>query len=209
MENEIENRNYCVYVHVSPSGKMYVGQTKNINNRWRNGAGYLYTKNGVYKQPAFANAIIKYGWDRFEHEIIASNLTRKEADNFEELLIEKLNTTNPKYGYNCRKGGNCSDLSQETKDKISNSLKGEKHPLYGKHHKESTKKKISEAHKAIGRKVVQYDLQGNFIKKWICMSDAANELDIDKAAIWRCCNGKSKTSGGFIWRYYNDIENIA
>ena len=27
MGNIIENGNYCVYVHTSPSGKMYVGQT--------------------------------------------------------------------------------------------------------------------------------------------------------------------------------------
>jgi hypothetical protein len=37
--------------------------------------------------------------------------------------------------------------SEETKKKMSASLKGEKHPFYGKHHSEETKKKMSEAKK--------------------------------------------------------------
>ena len=37
--------------------------------------------------------------------------------------------------------------SEETKKKISESLKGENHPFYGKHHTEETKQKMSEARK--------------------------------------------------------------
>lgn len=209
MEDRIEDRHYCIYVHISPSGKMYIGQTKTaLKHRWRDGAGYLYKykDRDEYKQPAFARAILKYGWDNFEHEVIASNLTKEEADNFEKLLIEKLDTMNPKYGYNCNSGGSNGSPSKETRNKISKAFKGENHPLYGKHHSEETKKKISESHKAIGRKVVQYDLKGNFIKIWDCMVDAGSELGVNKSAIWRCCNGKSKTSCGFIWKYYEDTE---
>lgn len=211
MSNIIENGNYCVYIHTSPSGKKYVGQTgTSLKHRWRDGAGYLYkNKNGEYKQPAFAHAIIKYGWDNFSHEVVASNLTKEEADNFEKLLIEKLNTVNAKNGYNCNSGGSNGSPSEQTKRKMSEALKGEKHFMYGKHHNDETKKKISESHKAIGRKIVQYDLNGNIIKIWNCIVDASNELSVDKSAIWRCCNGKSKTSCGFIWKYYNDAEMTA
>ena len=92
MSNVIENGNYCVYVHTSPSGKKYVGQTRtSLKKRWRNGEGYLYKykDSDEYKQPAFARAILKYGWENIEHEIIASNLTKEEADNFEKLLIKE------------------------------------------------------------------------------------------------------------------------
>ena len=38
-------------------------------------------------------------------------------------------------------------LSEETKRKMSNSRKGEKHPFYGKHHSKEAKKKISQSKK--------------------------------------------------------------
>ena len=41
-------------------------------------------------------------------------------------------------------------LSEETKKKISEASKGEKHPMYGKHHTEETRQKISKSNK--GRK---------------------------------------------------------
>lgn len=170
MGNIIENGNYCVYIHTSPSGKMYVGQTSiKPEKRWRNGgAGYLSKKNGRYIQPVFAHAILKYGWDNFEHEIVASNLTKEEADNFEKLLIEKLNTKDSEYGYNLREGGSHGrhseesrrkigetqkgkTMSEESKKKISESLKGEKSPLYGTHPSEEARKNMSEAQKKRAR----------------------------------------------------------
>ena len=164
MGNVIENGNYCVYVHTSHSGKMYVGQTKKKpEERWgKNGIRYLHKrKNGKYMHIAFARAILKYGWDNIEHEVIASNLTKEEADNFERLLIEKLNTMNPKYGYNCKEGGAGGNFSEETLKKMSESHKGikqseetkrkraekisgENNYNYGKHLSEETRKKISE-----------------------------------------------------------------
>lgn len=88
--------------------KKYVGQIgNNPVRRWgKDGKYYLKkNKNGEYTQRVFAYAILKYGWENFEHEIIASNLTKEEADNFEKLLIEKLNTMDSNYGYNLREGG--------------------------------------------------------------------------------------------------------
>ena len=213
MKNVIKNGNYCVYVHTSPSGKMYVGQTgkHKPEYRWgKDGAGYLYKyeENGNYKQPAFAHAIQKYGWNNFQHEIIASNLTKDEADNFEKLLIEKLDTMNPEFGYNCTEGGTNGSHSEETRRKISKAFKGENHPMYGKHHSEETKRKISETHKSNTKKIIQYDLQGNFVKIWDCMCDAGAGVGVSKYAIWRCCNRKNKTSAGFIWRYYEDVEEM-
>ena len=219
MEKTIENKNYCVYIHISPSGKRYVGQTgKKPEYRWDNGKGYLSkNKNGKYNQPAFANAILKYGWDNFSHEIIASNLTKKEADNLERTLIKQLDTMNYKYGYNCAEGGSCGAISEETKKKLSEahkgkvlseehrrkmseSIRGEKNHNYGKPRSEETKRKIKAAQKT--RKVVQYTLRGELIKIWDCMSDASRELGICNIDI--CCAGRHKTAGGFIWRYYGD-----
>lgn len=158
---EIYNSNYCVYVHTNKiNGKKYVGQTcQKPEKRWNGGKGY---KDNVY----FSNAIQKYSWDNFEHEIIASNLTKEEADNFERILIKKLSSTNPSRGYNLQDGGSHgqpSELSRENirkaaqkrneneewRIKQSESHIGlqvrEKNGMYGKKHSEKSKEKMREA----------------------------------------------------------------
>lgn len=51
------------------------------------------------------------------------------------------------------------------------------------------------------RAVNQYSLDGNFIKRWNCISDAMRELKVNTNNISTCCNGKRKTANGFIWKY--------
>ena len=57
----------------------------------------------------------------------------------------------------------------------------------------------------LGRKsakaVLQYDLQGNFIKEWKSQTEAANDLEISPSNLSKCCRGKVKTIKGFIWKY--------
>ena len=53
----------------------------------------------------FYNAINKYGWDAFTHEIIADGLTLQQASEWEQKLIEQYDSTNPDKGYNIAKGG--------------------------------------------------------------------------------------------------------
>ena len=51
-------------MHVSPSKKYYIGITSQaVNKRWKNGKGYK-------SSPYFYNAIQKYGWNNFEHNIL-------------------------------------------------------------------------------------------------------------------------------------------
>lgn len=125
---EVYNGTYCVYVHINMiNNKKYVGLTKhgdNPNKRWKNGNGYLdKNKNGEYNQPYIANAILKYGWDNFEHEIIASNLTKEEAKHFEEIIISKLNTRDHSNGYNISSGGENYIPSEITILKRTNNIK--------------------------------------------------------------------------------------
>lgn len=51
--------------------------------------------------------------------------------------------------------------------------------------------------------VLQYNLKGDFIKEWPSASEAARFYGICKTSIIKCCNGKQKTSCGFIWKYKN------
>lgn len=153
------NINYKVYKHTTPNGKVYIGVTMNEpERRWQGGQGYKY-------HPHFFNAIKKYGWDNIKHDILYENLTKEQAELKEIELIALYKSNNREFGYNVANGGNTKGkTSEETKIKISNSLKGhyvsedcrrkmsekaklrvgEHSPNYGKKMTEERKRKISE-----------------------------------------------------------------
>lgn len=132
---------YCVYCHTNKiNGKRYIGQTKfqdNLYARWRDGKGYHKSR--------FGYAIKKYGWDNFEHIILARNLTKEQANDLEKYYISKFDTTNTNKGYNVSLGGDGAsyNMPEITKQKISNTLKG-------RHHSEETKQKIKQSN--LGKK---------------------------------------------------------
>lgn len=151
-----EDRRWCVYMHINQiNGNKYIGITnQKPEDRWGNN-GYKYN---MEHQPVFARAIKKYGWENFTHEIVAKELSKQEADQMEIELIALYHTNccrykNPVMGYNMTDGGDgCvgRDLSEETKQKISNAAKErlknpENHPMFGKLSAEETKQKISES----------------------------------------------------------------
>jgi group I intron endonuclease len=149
--------NFVLYLHIAPNGKKYFGITgQEVNKRWQNGNGY--------KKQVFWRAIQKYGWDNIGHYILADNLTKEEACFFEQVMIALYDTTNPNNGYNSTTGGEhfkhsketrqkLSELlkgkqhTEETRQKISESKKGENNPMYGKHLTEEHRRKVSESRK--------------------------------------------------------------
>ena len=52
--------------------------------------------------------------------------------------------------------------------------------------------------------VIQYDLNGNFIKEWQGLSSIQEELGFNFSTILNCCKGLSNKSHGFIWRFEGD-----
>lgn len=52
------------------------------------------------------------------------------------------------------------------------------------------------------KKVLQFDLDGNFIKKWVSMTEAGKKLNINYSQISMVCNNiyGHKTAGGFKWK---------
>lgn len=209
---EDTEKKLCVYLHINKvNGKIYVGQTrKTPKARWQNGTGYR-------TQTHFWASICKYGWDNFEHRIVASDLTQREANLIEKMLIERLDAMNPEKGYNKDSGGNGRRfVSEETRRKISLSHIGEKNPMYGKQMSEENKKIRSERWKGsknpiIGKTgkdahhitpVYKRDKETNEI---ICKYDTIQQAEDDTGAshgnIVRCCTEDRKTAAGFRWSY--------
>lgn len=146
--NDSNDKIYKVYRHLLPkhiSGKendmIYIGITSQLpEKRWLNGNGYKDNSH-------FYNAICKYGWDSFNHDILLDCLTKEEAEQKEIEFIAKYKSANRCYGYSKTNGGNCTGtMLQETKDKISKANMGNKYAL-GHRHTEEAKRKMSEAAK--------------------------------------------------------------
>jgi hypothetical protein len=120
------------------------------------------------------------------------------------------------------KKGQIYNISAETKAirnaKISKALKGKTHneetkakiskALKGKTYSEETKAKISKAKKGKlnpknSKPILQFDLQGNFIREWANGYEAYKALNVSQAGISEVCKGKRKYSKGFIWKFKN------
>ena len=54
------------------------------------------------------------------------------------------------------------------------------------------------------RPVLQYDLDGNFIKEWECAKYASRTLNLHGPNIAKVCKGKYKTTGGFVFKYKDE-----
>lgn len=149
-------KTWVIYIHKCKiTNKYYVGQTcRKLEKRWgKNGKNY--TEHNNLK---FYNAIQKYGWENFEHYIVAKTHSLKEAYELEQYYIEKLDTY--KNGYNSTLGGSGSKgkvISKEQREHLSKLLKGKEthgwkeyfilNPMFGKHHTEETKRKIGNANR--------------------------------------------------------------
>jgi len=62
---------------------------------------------------------------------------------------------------------------------------------------------VAERNKRMSSKpILQFDKQGNFIKEWKSITNAANELQIFATSITANAKQKKfKSAGGYIWRY--------
>lgn len=194
----MEKEQYYVYLHLNKiNQKKYYGITseKNPEDRWRKG----YSHN-----PHFSAAIKKYGWDNFEHIIIASNLSKKEAEIMEYNLITSEQTNKTEFGYNLTSGGGAGVFrhSEESKKLMSEHTKGELNPMYGKQHSKETKAKISKAlqsHPKTSKKILCVETQ--IIYK--SLREAERLTGINHSGISQAAqkDGKQKTAGGYHWEY--------
>ena len=200
---------YTVYEHVFPNGKKYIGITcRDLKKRWKGGLrGYDHND---YMQ----NAIKKYGWENVKHNVLASGLSKEDAENEEIRLIALYDLTNRNKGYNLEKGGKAANrITEETRQKLREKCSGKNNARYGVEVSKETREKMRKAKLGTkqtkehrfnimcgeGKRTAQYDLYGNFIKEWHSTREAKRELHIH--GIDKCCRGVQQTAGGYKWKY--------
>jgi hypothetical protein len=197
-------RNYKLYVHITPNGKKYYGITKQEpKKRWLNGKGY---KGNKY----FARTIEKYGWNNIEHIILQEELTECEARELEQYMIQWYDTANPNYGYNISLGGESNSgyvCTEEHKRKISEAKKG--HPCA-----EETKQKIGKANKGKNSPQAKSIICITTNAVFYAVREAGRYYNMSSNSSWipACCKGERKSVGKspdgipLVWKYIDIIE---
>jgi group I intron endonuclease len=139
------------------NGKLYVGIT--TGTLYERFVSHLRASRKKTRRSAFQLAIANYGFDAFDIAVMTRCDSVEEMCAWEMEWIARLNCIDPR-GYNRTIGGDkppsgvCSD---ETRKKMRENVRGDKHPMRGRHHTEEARKAISEA--------IKGDRNPNFGKK--------------------------------------------
>lgn len=100
---------YSIYMYTSPTGKRYIGLTKDLASRHKQHANHKQSK-----CRRFASAVACCGINAFTRTIMETDLTLAQANERECYWISLLNTVHPN-GYNLTAGGAVGVFSEETK----------------------------------------------------------------------------------------------
>ena len=220
---------FTVYEHINrTNGKRYVGITeRRPEDRWGTD-GYNYR----HSSPRFWSAIQKYGWNGFNHIIVARGLTKDEACAMEIRRIKQFDSV--ANGYNMASGGEHPEMSEESCAKISKAMMGNKNGLGKPCSPEKAKKigdsqrgrsfsllhrkRISDAKKgkphaspseATRRKISQGHLKRPVYceeteKFYESVQACARELHVDPTNVSAMCKGKLKHVDGYHLEYALD-----
>lgn len=201
---KIEKRNKCVYRHI----------TLDTNE-------VFYVGMGSYNRPYKIHGRSKY-WHNvtnkhgYEIQILQKNLTREEANVLEVILVDYYGRRDLGKGnlVNLTSGGDGSPghkriPSEESNEKRRQANLGQIHSQKRRDKRVKTYRergyKPSEKNRqailiSVCKPIIQYSLEGIFIKEHVSQAQAKRELGMG-LSIGAVLSNKKKTAGGFIWRY--------
>lgn len=205
------------YVGKGTKDRMYRHKYKSKDKRRQH---MLSKINKIIKESNKEPIIIKY----------KDNLSNDKAYEYEEILVDIIGRINNNTGplINKTKGGHGSNgfkHSEETLQKMSKSMKQyykyNNHYLLGKKRSLEICKNISKGRLGIvydrstfikkaknsnKKPILQYDLNGNFIREWELLTDIKDTLGIHIKNINSCINGNRNVVEGYIWKRKLDSE---
>jgi hypothetical protein len=170
-----------IYKITNPKGKVYIGQSTNIFNRWED-----YKKNKCKGQVKLYNSFKKYGFDNHIFEIL------------EECSLEQLD----KLEYEHKSKFIKNEKWENTLFLMLLDGKGGNKNI-------STKNKMSISSTKINKPVNVYDLKGNLINTFQSPSEAKqilfpNSKESTGGILLSCRRGKQKTHRNYIFQFQDD-----
>lgn len=173
---------YTLYKHTNLiNGKVYFGLTKNTMEERAKKDGSAY-KQCTY----FYNAIQKYGWDNFSHEVVAELLSKEQASFYEKTMIKVYRTNEREYGYNIQPGGlHAGGMSPEGFERfIHASMEANKKP------------------------VVSFSRDGKRLKEFPSITEAALFYGVSDSGIESALSQGNKTCKGMLFRFSSDVPGF-
>lgn len=168
------------------NGKIYIGQSINIERRWEQ---HKYGKGNLILR----NSIKKHGIKNFEFKILEQidvlNKTKLE-------IVEELTKLEQKWFDDMK------PFLKENGYNIQKTSKPNLTPNRDKHYGEKISKiKIDNNH--TGKPVCQYDFEGKLINEWKSAAEIERSLGYKAENISASCLNKSNSSNGYIWKFKN------
>lgn len=167
------------------SGKIYVGQSVNIEHRW--------WVHGALKSECvkIRNAIIKHGRAKFTFDIL--EVLDRNIPNFKHIITEReqfyLDTLQPfgDRGYNICRTANAGPATKGV-PKTGRSAAG-------LHHRNNVP-------------VICYNEEGEVVAEYHNVITAAKACGIDRMGIFNCLAGRSRVAAGLFWSRRGETPNI-
>lgn len=198
----MNTKKYSIYKITNPTGKVYIGQSSNVQTRIK------WYKRCAPDQPAIYNSIKKYGYENHQFKILVHGLSKESADNVEIELIKLYRRD--KISLNIADGGS-NGTTMGSKKIYQFTLQGDFikeyesitsaakdlgvdigsvcNVLYGR------SKRCKEfifsfseqtvPYKKYGKKVYQYDFDNNLLKVWDSIVDLSNFLNEPLTSLYK------------------------
>lgn len=211
-----------IYKLESPSGKVYIGQSIDLQRRIN-----AHRRLENCKNYPLELAIKKYGWENFKVTIlVAFSPTDYSKDKLflnrlEAFFIKEYDCVSS--GYNILPAASNYTYTEERKQHLRELNLGKHHSpesiakikAYQSNrtpeHRNNIRlshlgKKLSPEHRAklgkhLRKKIMQFSKSGEYLATYNSLTEASSICNTLKANISQCCLGKRPSAGGYKWKY--------
>jgi hypothetical protein len=187
------------------NGKIYVGLSKNIEQRWAVHKSHLDKKKHSCKY-------LQHAWDAHGKESFLFEILEECEEQYlcsqENWWCNMLDSHNPNRGYNDKPTSpNCkckqSDATKYKLSEIGKRYTGKNHPFYGK---KLSKEHVAKRVKKVEKIVYKYSIEGELLNTYKSVKTAAEENGVSINNISACCSGKQNTSKGCVFLFTEIFE---
>lgn len=211
-----------IYKIVNPKGKVYIGQSINLQQRLNDYRKLVNCKN----QRQLYNSLKKYGWEN--HSIAVVEECQKELLNSRERYWQEFYNVLGPLGLNCKltttldkTGKNSEESNKQRALTMKGKNRGPRPDVSERNKKIHKGKVITEEHKRQNRekqlgvpkryggqneyrkkKVIQWDKSKTIqINIWDSITSAAKSVKRGPGDIHRVVTGKGNSCAGYCWTY--------